>query len=134
MSHWKILRRLSFLRLLSDCSINALQISAEASGFACFGTRDGEVTHTFNVQVLHHRECGLANVALLPTFPATPLWRGLRPPTVEIIADGEHVAPLALHLLLSSRGRDVAEAPWSIAEWAAALRFENPRATVLVLL
>ena len=28
----------------------------------------------------------------------------------------------------------VAEAPWSEAEWAVALRFDNPRATVLVLL
>ena len=25
----------------------------------------------------------------------------------------------------------VAEAPWSVAEWAVALRFDNPRATVL---
>ena len=24
--------------------------------------------------------------------------------------------------------------PWSVAEWAVALRFDNPRATVLVLL
>ena len=31
-------------------------------------------------------------------------------------------------------GDDVAEAPWSVAEWAVALRFDNPRATVLVLL
>ena len=29
---------------------------------------------------------------------------------------------------------DVAEAPWSVAEWAVALRFDHPRATVLVLL
>ena len=29
---------------------------------------------------------------------------------------------------------EVAEAPWSVAEWAVALRFDNPRATVLVLL
>ena len=28
----------------------------------------------------------------------------------------------------------VAEAPWSVAEWAVALRFDIPRATVLVLL
>ena len=27
----------------------------------------------------------------------------------------------------------VAEAPWSVAEWAVALRFDNSRATVLVL-
>ena len=29
---------------------------------------------------------------------------------------------------------EVAEAPWSVAEWAVALRFDNPRATVLVRL
>ena len=29
--------------------------------------------------------------------------------------------------------REVAEAPWSVAEWAVALRFDNPRATLLVL-
>ena len=28
---------------------------------------------------------------------------------------------------------DVAEAPWSVAEWAVAPRFDHPRATVLVL-
>ena len=28
----------------------------------------------------------------------------------------------------------VAEAPWSVAEWAVALRFDNPRGTALVLL
>ena len=27
----------------------------------------------------------------------------------------------------------VAEAPWSVAEWAVALRFDIPRATILVL-
>ena len=30
-------------------------------------------------------------------------------------------------------GHAVAEAPWSGAEWAVALRFDNPRAPVLVL-
>ena len=30
-------------------------------------------------------------------------------------------------------GDDVSEAPWSVAEWAVALRFDNPRATVRVL-
>ena len=28
---------------------------------------------------------------------------------------------------------EVAEAPWSVAEWAVAPRFDNPRALVLVL-
>ena len=30
--------------------------------------------------------------------------------------------------------QQVAEAPWSVAEWAVAHRFDNPRATVPVLL
>ena len=29
--------------------------------------------------------------------------------------------------------KEVAEATWSVAEWAVALRFDNPQATVLVL-
>ena len=41
------------------------------------------------------------------------------------------VALPARHALIG--GHDVAEAPWSVAEWAVALRFDNPRATVLVL-
>ena len=40
---------------------------------------------------------------------------------VERIAEAAHVL-----------GK-VAEAPWSVAEWAVALRFDHPRATVLVL-
>ena len=34
---------------------------------------------------------------------------------------------------LSEDVSTVAEAPWSVAEWAVALSFDNPRATVLVL-
>ena len=34
-----------------------------------------------------------------------------------------------------ARGQsNVAEALWSVAEWAVGLRFDNPRATVVVLL
>ena len=36
-------------------------------------------------------------------------------------------------LCLAARS-SVAEAPWSVAGWDVALRFGNPRATVLVLL
>ena len=39
-----------------------------------------------------------------------------RPPLVKIKAD--------------FNPPEVAEAPWSVAEWAVALRFDNPRATV----
>ena len=41
--------------------------------------------------------------------------------------------PLSL-LTASAMPSLVAEAPWSVAEWAVALRFDHPRATVLVLL
>jgi N-acetylglucosamine-6-phosphate deacetylase len=61
------------------------------------------VTHTFNVQTLHHRECGLANVALLPRLPAGSEFDGAQPPTLELIGDHCHVSPLALQLALSSR-------------------------------
>ena len=37
-------------------------------------------------------------------------------------------------MLAEDHGGKVAEAPWSGAEWAVALRFDHPRATVLVLL
>ena len=38
------------------------------------------------VQALHHRDPGLANVALVPAFPQTPAYAGAEPPTVEAIA------------------------------------------------
>ena len=40
---------------------------------------------------------------------------------------------LSLALLLAPAVAEVAEAPWSGAEWAVALRFDNPRAIVVVL-
>ena len=61
------------------------------------------VTHTFNVQVLHHRDAGLANVALLPRLPSTPEYEGALPPTIELIGDHCHVSPLALQLALAAR-------------------------------
>ena len=39
----------------------------------------------------------------------------------------------AVAALERETGEPVAEAPWSVAEWAVALRFDNPRATVPVL-
>ena len=35
----------------------------------------------------HHRVSGLANLALLPSFPNVPRYKGLEPPTVELIGD-----------------------------------------------
>lgn len=75
------------------------------------------VTHTFNVQALHHREPGLANVALVPSFPRTRDFAGAEPPTVEAIGDHCHVSPLALQLLLGSRSAaDVVFVTDAIAE------------------
>ena len=45
--------------------------------------------------------------------------------SVQTVGRNHGVADIALH--------EVAEAPWSEAEWAVAPRFDNPRATVLVL-
>ncbi|CAK0870319.1 unnamed protein product [Prorocentrum cordatum] len=61
------------------------------------------VTHTFNVQRFHHRECGLANVALLPRFPRLPVFEGVTPPTIELIGDGVHAALPVLQLALASK-------------------------------
>ena len=47
---------------------------------------------------------------------------------VETLLAWRHVAGTDYILVLT-----VAEAPWSVAEWAVALRFDHPRATVLVL-
>ena len=52
----------------------------------------------------------------------------LRLQVVEAALQRLHTGPEA-----STLPEDVAEAPWSVAEWAVALRFDNPRATVLVL-
>ena len=41
---------------------------------------------------------------------------------------------LGQEVALVAGGAQVAEAPWSGAEWAVALRFDHPRATVLVRL
>ena len=45
------------------------------------------------------------------------------------------ICPLIVDAILARYDVDVAESqPWSVAEWAVALRFNNPRATVPVLL
>ena len=54
---------------------------------------------------------------------------------VTMLADGVATSRRARPKLARKLGAiaHVAEAPWSEAEWAVALRFDNPRATVLVL-
>merc|ERR1711924_542360 len=58
------------------------------------------VTHAFNVQRFHHRDCGLSNVAVLPALPKLPLFAGAVPPTLEVIGDCVHVNPLVLQLVV----------------------------------
>lgn len=63
------------------------------------------VTHTFNVMTFHHRACGLANVALCRKFPKHDRrFRDVLVPTVEVIADMQHVDSLTIQSLLDARG------------------------------
>jgi len=56
------------------------------------------VTHCFNVQKFHHRECGLTNVALLPRKPDLPAFADVTLPTIELIGDSVHASPLVLQV------------------------------------
>ena len=79
-----------------------------------------------------------------PKASCSPPWE--RAPVVRCVRSwrtlhtraGSSASPRALPRRHAARRRTpasaVAEAPWSVAEWAVALRFDNPRATVLVLL
>ena len=68
------------------------------------------LTHAFNVMAFHHRNCGLANMALLRRLPTMPIFEGVELPTVEVIADGRHVHPLTLQALLDAREHAAAPA------------------------
>ena len=75
------------------------------------------MTHAFNVQQFHHRNSGLANFALVGTFPNLPCFQGIEPPTVEVIGDLKHVSALTLRALLGARStRDVCVITDAIAE------------------
>ena len=54
-------------------------------------------------------------------------------PPPPVCADYFHLATPELSEADSDDFALVAEVPWSVAEWAVAPRFDNPRATVLVL-
>ena len=58
------------------------------------------ITHAFNVQQFHHRNPGLANVALLSGPPAIP--EDVNEPSIELIGDGLHVHEATLQLALNS--------------------------------
>ncbi|CBZ25843.1 N-acetylglucosamine-6-phosphate deacetylase-like protein [Leishmania mexicana MHOM/GT/2001/U1103] len=64
------------------------------------------VTHLCNVSTFNHRASSLVNAAMCPRFPNAPLYKGARPPTLEIIADLIHVDSVTLQSVLSSRSVD----------------------------
>jgi N-acetylglucosamine-6-phosphate deacetylase len=75
------------------------------------------MTHCFNVQSFHHRNSGLANFALLDSFPELPIYSGLQTPTVEMIGDMKHVSPMTMQALLNARSAsDVCVITDAIAE------------------
>eukprot|EP00811_Abedinium_folium_P033820 NODE_6754_length_1642_cov_3.261386.p3 GENE.NODE_6754_length_1642_cov_3.261386~~NODE_6754_length_1642_cov_3.261386.p3 ORF type:complete len:276 (+),score=84.55 NODE_6754_length_1642_cov_3.261386:771-1598(+) len=67
------------------------------------------VTHAFNVMRFHHRDCGLANVAMLPCLPRLPVFADLpSPPTLELVGESVHVSPLVLQATLACKGTGTA--------------------------
>lgn len=80
------------------------------------------------VTTFHHRNAGLTNIGLLPSFPRMPLYDGLVPPTAELIGDAvrlnapqvwlalvadawlhasqAHVGAASVHLALASKPVD----------------------------
>ncbi|GET93063.1 N-acetylglucosamine-6-phosphate deacetylase-like protein [Leishmania tarentolae] len=61
------------------------------------------VTHLCNVSTFSHRDSSLVNAAMCTRFPNAPLYKGVRPPTLEIIADLIHVDSVTLQSVLLSR-------------------------------
>eukprot|EP00931_Biecheleriopsis_adriatica_P076626 TRINITY_DN50314_c0_g1_i1.p1 TRINITY_DN50314_c0_g1~~TRINITY_DN50314_c0_g1_i1.p1 ORF type:complete len:481 (+),score=61.49 TRINITY_DN50314_c0_g1_i1:78-1520(+) len=66
------------------------------------------ITHCFNVQKFHHRECGLTNVALLPRKPDMPAFADVTLPTIELIGDSVHVSPLVLQVACACKPQGTA--------------------------
>ena len=58
---------------------------------------------------------------------------GIGPRLVQTILRCADTQPGPLRVPVWGTMTEVAEAPWSVAEWAAALGFDHPRDTVLVL-
>lgn len=74
------------------------------------GTQRLHLTHLFDScsfetkPTFDHREPGLINIGLLRQFPATPQYKGMLAPTIELVADCANVHPLMVHLTLQARG------------------------------
>ena len=88
------------LRAVQSSVNDTVKVEQEESSF---NYRRCHMTHVFNVQQFHHRNSGLANFALIKSFPNMPMYQNLLPPTVEVIGDFKHVSPLTLKALFSSR-------------------------------
>ena len=73
----------------------------------------------------------LADCQIYSPFPYAP-WLALRALGVLELARGARAAEHRVEQA-DAHGAHVAEAPWSVAEWAVAPRFHKPRATVLLL-
>ena len=82
-------------------------------------------------KVVRHTCTGSGAVASVDLALEEPLRRSARY-AFRVVAINGAVSP-AWNLWRIRVATEVAEAPWSVAEWAVALRFDNPRATVLVL-
>eukprot|EP00995_Heteronema_vittatum_P007880 NODE_303_length_1505_cov_370.941621_g218_i0.p1 GENE.NODE_303_length_1505_cov_370.941621_g218_i0~~NODE_303_length_1505_cov_370.941621_g218_i0.p1 ORF type:complete len:410 (+),score=110.38 NODE_303_length_1505_cov_370.941621_g218_i0:57-1286(+) len=64
------------------------------------------ITHMFNVSSFSHRDASLANFGMVSKFPTLPAYDGLQPPSVEIIADGQHLHPLTIQAVLDARAAE----------------------------
>ena len=80
--------------------LGALRVCREAGCGTAGGPPGPHVTHLFNVTSFHHRDAGLANIALLSGLPDVPRCEGVAEPSVELIGDLQHVSPYAIQLAL----------------------------------
>merc|ERR1712039_664492 len=84
----------------TSCSVEEVVGALKVAGE--HGARP-HITHAFNVQRFHHRDCGLANVAILPKAPCIAALANVELPSVEVIGDCVHASPLILQLVASSK-------------------------------
>lgn len=66
-------------------------------------------THFCNVMKFHHRNVSLVNIIACGKYPDAPAYKGVTPPTTEVIADLVHLDAVVVQSLLCCRPtRDVA--------------------------
>jgi N-acetylglucosamine-6-phosphate deacetylase len=66
------------------------------------------ITHMFNVSTFHHRNVSLCNFGMASRFPNKQEYKGLVPPTVEVIGDFIHLHPLTLQVVVDYKSNDTA--------------------------